>query len=139
MARQRSSEPSTASVRSGFRSFKTEESGFKELNPGESIEGVFVSRRRQTIKDTRTKAPKDIWVYRVRTDTEGIVNIGGRAMLDRQFEDIVDDMFAGSENAIKGLRIVINRGDDKKTRDGNPIGSYEVLIEDRTGDSGHIE
>lgn len=136
--RKEGTEASAGTVRAGFRTFASNDAGFKELNPGDSISGVFVSRRKQIIRDSRTRSPKEILVYRLRTDEDGIVNIGGRTMLDRQFEDILDDMFLGRLDDMKGLRLVINRGSDSRTRDGNPIGQYEILVEDRTGEHGHI-
>lgn len=130
MAKRKGVSESTASeVKAGFRSFSSDTTGFYELNEGDSIEGIFINRRKQTIKDRRTKAMKDIWVYRIRTE-EGIINLGGRALLDRQFEDALDDMFGGNLEALKGKRVQINRGEDGQTGDGNPIGQYELLIED---------
>lgn len=122
--------PRLSEVEKGFRSFRADTTGFYELNEGETLKGVFLGRRQATIKDKRTKAMKEIWVYRLRDEEGKIINLGGRSLLDRAYDDMVDEAFGSSESGVKGLRMQINRGENSKTSEGNPMGTYEILIED---------
>jgi hypothetical protein len=110
----------------GFRRFEKQE--FYELSANETLAGTFVSARTQTIQDRKTKTPKDIMVYRIKTDDGKIVALGGRAMLDSQFHEAVDDMFAGNWDAMRGRRIIIERGDDSQTGEGNRLGTYQLMV-----------
>ena len=119
----------TVQQQPGFRSFKNDGSGFAELKEGESITGIFLGRRKQVIKDRRTKQPKEIWVYRLLPKDGGsIIKVGGRALLDSMYEDMIDEMFGSNEEAAKGVEMIINRGDNVKTGDNNPMGTYEILV-----------
>jgi len=112
----------------GFRSFKRDLK-FYDIKEGAQIKGTLVSCRQQEIQDQRTKRPKTIWVYRIRLDdTDHTVQIGGRALLDQQFQDAADDMSGGDMTALRNIPVIINRGRDEVTRDGNPMGTYELLM-----------
>lgn len=124
-----------------FKSYKNEgKSDFAKIKPGDSITGVFISLRMRKIKDRRTKMPKDIRVYALRTAESGVVKIGSRALLDSCFDDIMDDhggmelienQFGGP--GIKWITnrvITINRGDDTETSEGDEMGTYEILVEE---------
>lgn len=114
----------------GFKSFKRDLK-FYELKPGQQIKGILVSARQQSIRDTRTKQMKTIWVYRIRLDDTGqTVQVGGRAILDQQFFDAADDLCGGNMDALRNVPVIINRGEDTRTRDDNPMGTYEVLMGD---------
>lgn len=123
-----------------FKSYKNDGSGFDKLEEGDEIIGVLVSIRDHSITDTRTKKPKDIRVYSIRTPDGSVKKIGGRTILDRMFDDILDEnggfdvqnhRYTGpGYDAIKDKIVKINRGDDTETRDKNPLGTYEVAIEE---------
>jgi hypothetical protein len=130
MAKKKGIETSGAEVRAGFRSFKRDSGKFYELNEGESLEGVILGIRLQFIKDKRTKQPKEIQVYKIRQEDGAIVNLAGRLLLDQQFADARDEMFGGSFDNLRGLKVIINRGEDTETGEGNPMGTYELMIED---------
>ena len=116
--------------REGFKSFKSESGSFHELKELDEIEGILIAVRQQRIRDKRTKLPKDILVYRIQLDSGELISLGGRTMLDKQMLDACDSMFGGDWNAMKGAEVVISRGEDVKTSEGNPLGTYEVLIRD---------
>lgn len=130
MAKKKATDHIEENVPKGFRSFKTDTRKFYELRQGQSIAGVFLGVRTVRIKDKRTKLPKDIQVYRIRQEDDSIESVGGRAMLDQQFHDAIDELYGGNPEAARGARIIINRGEDKRTSDNNPMGTYELLLED---------
>lgn len=114
----------------GFKAYASDSGKFYELNPGESVSGVFLGLRRATIKDRRTHQMKEINVYRIRQDDETVVNLGGRTLLDRQFADAIDDMYLGEADKARGVRIIINRLPDSRTADNNPLGMYQLFLQD---------
>jgi hypothetical protein len=123
-----------------FRSYKNDGSGFDEFNEGDEIQGILVSIRDHQITDKRTKKPKDIRVYSIRVGDGTVKKIGGRSLLDRMFDDIMDENggFAVENRRYSGAgyeyvqnrAIKLNRGDDTKTSEGNPLGTYEIGIEE---------
>lgn len=122
-----------------YQSYKNDGKGFDELNEGQHIEGILVSIRDHEITDTRTRQRKSIRVYSIRTG-EIVLKIGGRAILDRIFDDIMDEKggytvetgrYKGpGYEAIRDKAIRIDRGQDTKTQQKNPMGTYEVGIEE---------
>lgn len=116
----------SADLVDGFRSFNSKSAGLFEFVEGQTIDGTFLSRRLETITDKDTQAPKQIWVYRIAT-SEGLLKLGGRTMLDRMFDDIIDEMFGGDETTMRGHKIQIIRGTDVK-KDKKNIGQYDIRI-----------
>jgi hypothetical protein len=123
-----------------FKSYKNDGSGFDEFAEGDEIMGVLLSIRDHAIKDKRTKLPKDIRVYSIRTADGSVKKIGGRTILDRMFDDIMDEnggyevlnrRYSGPGYEYLQNRVVkLNRGDDSETSEGNPLGTYEVAVEE---------
>ena len=123
-----------------FKSYKNDGSGFDEFNEGQEITGILVSIRDHQITDKRTKKPKDIRVYSVRVGDGSVMKIGGRTLLDRMFDDIMDEnggfvvenrRYSGpGYDYLQNRAIKLNRGDDSETSEGNPLGTYEIGIEE---------
>jgi hypothetical protein len=123
-----------------FRSYKNDGKGFDEFHEGDEIVGILVSIRDHQITDRRTNLPKEIRVYSIRTDDGTVKKVGGRALLDRLVDDIMDEYggfivenrrYSGQGYVyIQNRAIKIVRGDDSQTHDGNPLGTYEVAIEE---------
>jgi hypothetical protein len=123
-----------------FRKYKNDGAGFDKLEESDEITGVLVSIRDHQITDKRTKQLKDIRVYGIRTGDGTVKKIGGRALLDRMFDDIMDEnggydvtnrRYSGpGYDAIKDKVIKINRGEDTTTSGGDPLGTYEISIEE---------
>jgi hypothetical protein len=122
-----------------FKSYVNDGKGFDELPAGSEVVGVFVGVRIQIITDTRTKEKKPIRVYSLR-DSEGNVHkIGSRALLDGIFDDIMDanggcfveaNKFTGPGIEYLRNRVVkFARGANKRTRQGDPMGTYEIQVE----------
>lgn len=122
-----------------FKSYKADSRGFDELEPGGEVTGILLSIRDQTIKDKRTNVMKNVRVYAIQTADE-VVRISGRTLLDRMADDIMDEhggyavehqRYSGpgydwfTKRAVKFLR-----GDDMRTGEGNPLGTYEILVEE---------
>jgi len=126
-----------------FRSFKNDGKGFDDLEQGEEITGILLGVRDQEIKDKRTKQLKMIRVYSIRVgDGESAITkkIGSRALLDGLFDDIMDEhggvvvmnnRYEGpGMDFIKGKMVRFIRGENRKTADNNPMGTYEIQVED---------
>jgi hypothetical protein len=124
-----------------YRSYKNDGKGFDTLDEGQEIQGILVSIRDHEITDTRTRERKTIRVYAIRNnDFDTTLKIGGRAILDRIFDDIMDEhggytvesgRYRGpGYEAIKDKAIRIARGKDTRTAQKNPMGTYEVGVED---------
>jgi hypothetical protein len=123
-----------------FRSYKNDGAGFDKLEEADIITGVLVSIRDHQITDKRTKAPKDIRVYSIRVEDGSVKKIGGRTILDRMFDDIMDEnggfivenrRYSGpGYDYAKDRMVRIERGDDTETGEGNPLGTYQVDIEE---------
>ena len=133
-----------------FKSYRNDGQGFDDFEEGQEIIGTLVSIRDHNITDRRTKQPKDIRVYSIRVvipkeeqveggPTDKVLKIGGRTILDRMFDDIMDEnggfsvdnkRYSGKGYEYLQDRIVkMNRGDDTETADGNPLGTYEIAVE----------
>lgn len=126
-------------VPEGFKAYRNDGKGFDELKEGQEIAGELVSIRDHQITDQRTNEPKDIRVYSIRTE-DGTLKIGGRTILDRQFDEIMDEnggftvenrRYAGrGYEYLRGREIRLFRGEDTKTRMNNPLGTYEILVKE---------
>jgi hypothetical protein len=122
-----------------FRSYKNDGKGFTDLQVGAEIMGVLVSVRDQEITDRRTHERKIIRVYSIRGEDD-LMKLGGRALLDRVFDDIMDEHGGYSvENKryigsgiewVQNRMVKFIRGDDIKSADGNRMGTYEILVEE---------
>ncbi len=122
-----------------FKSYKSDSAGFDELDEGGEITGILVSIRDQQLKDKRTKQLKTVRVYSIRTD-EGQKRISGRTLLDRMADDIMDEHggYSVENNRYSGpgydwfcnRAVKFLRGDDTRTGEGNPLGTYEILVEE---------
>src|SRR5438105_1622403 len=123
-----------------FRSYKNDGKGFHELNEATEVTGVLVSVRDHEITDKRTKLRKAIRVYSIRTADNELLRIGSRALLDRLFDDILDEhggytvenkRYVGpAMDWILNKVVRFIRGEDTKTGDGNPMGTYEIQVEE---------
>ena len=122
-----------------FKSYKSE--GFFKFEEMEELVGTLVSIRDQTITDRRSKQPKIIRVYNIRLAEDGrMIRLGSRAMLDRMFDDIMDEhggfnvenmRYSGPGYEFLQNRIVkVNRGEDAETVSGDELGTYEVGVEE---------
>jgi len=119
----------------GGRTFRPDTGKLLSLEKGEEVRGVFIGVQNVTIKDKRTKLPKELFVLKLRDETTNeIQKLPCAAMMLHAWGDIVDEYGNGDEPAaIQQLRnkvFVINRGDDMKTTDGNQMGTYSVTIID---------
>lgn len=122
-----------------FKTYKNDGKGFSELNAGEEITGVFLGVTEMEIKDKRTKELKSIRVYRLMTD-QGLVKIGARALLDSTFDDIVEEHGGFRKEGkyyqgpgidyLKNRLVRFVRGADTKTSEKNPMGTYEIQVEE---------
>ena len=122
-----------------FRSYKNDGKGFAELHEGGQIMGVLVAIRDQSIRDRRTRETKTIRVYSIRSD-DGLLKLGSRALLDRVFDDIMDEhggyQVENKRYTGPGIEWIQNRmvkfirGEDVETGEGNPMGTYEILVEE---------
>jgi len=123
-----------------FKSYRNDGKGFDEFNEGDEIVGILVSIRDHPITDQRSGDPKDIRVYSIRISDGTVLKIGGRTILDRMFDDIMDEnggyMVDNRRYSGKGYEYLQNRaikmvrGDDTRTRNKNPLGTYEVMVEE---------
>lgn len=116
----------------GGKSFKPETGKFDTLKEKESVTGTFMGAKHQTITDRRTKMPKQIFVLKLRDDTENVLKIPAAAMMLQAWEDLVDEYGNGDENQaitrLRGVKMTLNRGEDSRTKDGNVLGSYEIIV-----------
>lgn len=123
-----------------FASYKnTGKGNFNKLEPGGEIAGIFVSMRYRKIKDTRTREDKVIRVYSIRT-AEGVAKVSGRALLDSCFDDVMDEhggyTIVNNTASGSGIEWITNRpvkflrGEDTETRQGDEMGTYEILVEE---------
>jgi hypothetical protein len=122
-----------------FRSYKNDGKGFDDFEEGEQIEGILLSIRDHEIRDTRTKQLKDIRVYAIKAG-ETTLKIGGRTILDRMCDEIMDEnggfqvdnkRYTGAGyDWLKGRAVRFIRGEDGQTREGNPLGTYEIQVEE---------
>jgi hypothetical protein len=145
MSKKRTNNPTPAEMEKAFsedakfRSYKNDGKGFDEFNEGDEIVGVLLSIRDHQITDQRTGDPKDLRVYTIRTDS-GTKRIGGRTILDRMFDEIMDEnggflvenrRYTGKGyDYLQNRLIKLNRGEDTKTRNKNPLGTYEIGLEE---------
>jgi hypothetical protein len=123
-----------------FRVYKNDGSGFDDFKQGQTITGVLVSIREHGITDKRTKQPKDIRVYSIRMEGDVMCRIGGRTILDRMFDDIMDEhggfvvtnrRYSGpGYDFLKDRVVRLERGEDTRTSDKNPLGTYSVGVEE---------
>jgi hypothetical protein len=145
MARKKIENPSASELKDAmsgdikFKSYKNDGKGFDDFEEGQEITGVLLSLRDHNIMDRRTKLPKDIRVYSIRTEI-GTLRIGGRTILDRMADEIMDEnggftvdnrRYTGAGyDWLKGRMVRLIRGDDSKTGEGNPLGTYEIQVEE---------
>lgn len=114
------------------RSFKPDTTQFYTIKENEQIRGVFLGARMQTITDTRTKQPKDLWVMRLRTEDGEVVKLPCSALLLQAWSDLTDEYGDGDNDAtmtyLRSKEMVISRGEDMRTKGGNPMGTYEITV-----------
>ena len=118
--------------------FKSETGKFDSLKEKESFTGTFVGAKHTEITDTRNRnrgEKNPIFVLKPRKDgdeSDKVYKFPCAAMMLQVWEDIVDEYGDGDEdraiNALRGRRMTINRGVDSKTRDGNALGNYEMIV-----------
>ena len=85
------------------------------------------------IIDRRTKAEKEILVFKLRNgETDEIYKVAAGAMLVHAWEDIVDELGNGDESTtnqkLRGEDMSIIRGEDTRTAENNPMGTYEIVF-----------
>lgn len=122
-----------------FKSYRNDGKGFDDLSEGQEIVGIFVGVKDQEIKDTRTKQRKMVRVYSIRDDEGTVHKIGSRALLDGIFDDIMDEhggyVVENKRYGGPGMDFLRNkivkfvRGSNRKTSGGDPMGTYEILVE----------
>lgn len=115
------------------KSFKPDVGKFDSLAVGDVLTGVFMGARHQQITDTRTRKPKSVFVIKLReTETDEVKKIACATMLERAFEDLVDEYGNGDEttaiNRLRGTKLTLTRGEDERTQGGNQIGTYEIFV-----------
>jgi hypothetical protein len=116
---------------------------FFKFEEGEEIRGILISLRDHELPDRRAKVKgtmKMVRVYSIRMEDGSTVKLAGRATLDRTFDDIMDENggYAVENKRYSGVgyewlqnrAIILNRGDDGETSDGNVLGTYEVRVEE---------
>lgn len=124
---------------SRFKSYKKDgTSSFDELEANGEIPGTLIAIRNQIITDNRTKKDKEIRVYSIKLADGTVKRISGRTLLDRCVDEIMDEHGGFSVESKqywgKGFDWLINRdviflrGDDTKTKSGDQLGTYEVLV-----------
>jgi hypothetical protein len=121
----------------GGRSFRAETGKFDSLKVNESITGIFMGAKSQTITDRRARppVPKDVFVLKLRDEEhDRVIKLPCASMLLQTWEDLVDEYGNGDQEAaitaLRGKKMVINRGEDSSTRDGNKLGTYEIIVFD---------
>jgi len=116
------------------RSFKAETGKFDSLVVGQSVSGVFMGAREQEITDTRTRQPKTLFVLKLRDENDKVLRIPCAAMLLQTWEELVDAYGNGEQTTairmLHGRKMTINRGPDTRTKDGNVMGTYEIVVLD---------
>lgn len=117
------------------KSFKPGTGKFDTLKkPGDSVTGIFIGARQQQIMDQRTMREKDLFVLKIREETEAatVRKVPCAAMMLQAWDDIVDEYGNGDENTaiaqLRGHRMTIKRLPDSSTKGGNQLGQYEIII-----------
>lgn len=124
-----------------MRTYKNDGKGFEELAEGTAITGIFVAVKEQQITDIRTKEKKTIRVYSIRDEEKDeLLKVGSRALLDGIFDDIMDEHGGVIvENGrwggpgiewIRNRHVIFTRGKNKKSRSGDVMGTYEIMVDD---------
>lgn len=124
-----------------FKTYSTSE--FYKFDEGDELKGVLVSLRDHQLPDRRAKVKgttKEVRVYSIRLEDGNIIKLAGRAVLDRNFDDIMDENggFVVENRRYSGVGyewlqnrlVIINRGENDETHDGNELGTYEIRIEE---------
>lgn len=113
------------------RSFKADTAKFDSLAIGESLTGIFMGVKDVEITDTRTRQPKTLFVIKLRANDK-VLRVPCAAMLMQTWEELVDEYGNGNQEAairsLHGRTLTINRGLDTRTRDGNQMGTYEIIV-----------
>lgn len=116
------------------RTFKAETGKFDSLVVGQSITGIFMGAKDTEITDTRTRQPKTLFILKLRDESDKVLRVPCAAMLLQTWEELVDAYGNGNqETAIRmlhGRKLTINRGPDMKTKENNPMGTYEIIVHD---------
>jgi hypothetical protein len=117
------------------KSFKPGTGKFDTIKkPGDSVSGIFIGARSQTIEDTRTHRPKELFVIKLREENEAAVvrKVPCAAMMLQAWDDIVDEYGNGDEaiaiSNLRGHRMKIKRLPDSETKGGNQLGQYEIIV-----------
>jgi hypothetical protein len=135
MAKSKQQPGEPGEVKAGGKSFRPDTSKFRTMKPGETFTGIFVSAGHTEIMDRRTKQRKSLFVLRIRDEeSDRVEKFPCAAMMLRAWEDITDEYGGGDPDAtisaLRGKHISIERGDDAKTADSNPMGTYTVTVFD---------
>lgn len=117
--------------------FKPDVGKFDSLAIGESFTGHFLGCKSQEITDQRSKDrhTKSVLVLKLREmEGKNVLKIAMATMLERAWEDVVDEYGNGDHdlavNILRNRRMTINRGPDERTKQGNAIGTYEMIVWD---------
>ncbi|MCI0618933.1 hypothetical protein L0244_38665 [bacterium] len=126
MVKKTEQDKSKRELPSGARSFSRTGEGLTSFVEGEEIRGKFIHMKEVEIKDRRTKEKKHIRVYVLQLMDGSTARIGSRALLDDAFDEVCS-VYGGVEN-LSGKEISFCRGEDVATGDGNPLGTYEIIV-----------
>jgi hypothetical protein len=110
----------------GAKAFSRTGEGLTSFVEGEEIKGKFIHMKEVEIKDRRTKEKKMIRVYVIEQESGEIARVGSRALLDDAFDELVSTI--GGIEHLQGKTVSFNRGEDVQTGDGNPLGTYEIIL-----------
>lgn len=126
MPRKQTEEQPKRELPAGAKSFSRTGEGLTSFVEGEEIRGKFFHMKEVEIKDRRTKVKKTIRVYVLQLEDGTMARIGSRALLDDAFDEVVS-AYGGIEN-LNGKDVSFIRGEDVATGDGNPLGTYEIIV-----------
>jgi hypothetical protein len=126
MAKKTDKEPTQQQLPPGARSFSRTGDSLTTFVEGETIRGAFVHVKEVTIKDKRTREPKTIRIYVMQLEDGSMARIGSRALLDDAFDEVCG--VVGGWEKLVGKDIAFIRGEDAETSEGNPLGTYQIIL-----------
>jgi len=100
--------------------------GLTSFIEGEEIRGTFIHVKEVEIKDRRTKEKKIIRVYVIKLKDGNMARIGSRALLDDAYDEVIATL--GGMDKLQNREVSFIRGEDVSTGDGNPLGTYEIIV-----------